>query len=83
MKLEELKDISDYWLAPDPKHLHIIVEFSSGKLCVHCVAKISLIVSRLSSACQYQSLASDLVVPAITGSPLAVAYADYAAPQKH
>jgi hypothetical protein len=43
--------ISHHWPAttpPNPEHLHIMVELSSGKRCVHWVGEISLTVSRLS-----------------------------------
>jgi hypothetical protein len=48
VKLEELDNISDYWLVPDPKAIHIIVELPSGERCVHWISEISLIMSRLS-----------------------------------
>jgi hypothetical protein len=48
-KLESSKNISDYWLAPDPKHLHVVVEVPLGKRCERWVSETSLTLSRLTS----------------------------------
>ena len=46
VKLNALKQISDYWLVPDPKAIHIIVELPRGKRWVQWVSGILLTVSR-------------------------------------
>ena len=45
----QFKSISDYWLAPNPKALHILVEVPLGKRWVQWVSEILLTLSRLTS----------------------------------
>ena len=47
MRPVELNDISDYWLVPKSKAIHIIVEPLLSKRCVYRVVEISLTIYTL------------------------------------